>query len=676
MAEAPKLSPQGLDLVSRVFNGFIPPPNLSVAEWAEQYRHMSDLSGGGRFNFDAVPIMREIVEMTMKPTTINGIRLWKVVNQKSAQVGYTDSCLNNMLGAVMDVQPTSCIVMFPREKSYKDFRREKFVPMIQATPSLAKKIDTRSRVSSNTQGFTEFPGGFIKFVGSNSTGDVKSTSARVAAIEEPDDCNLNVKGQGDAIRLLEERTKTFPDRFVLVGGTPTVKGVSSIEDEMKLSDKRYFYVPCHHCESANPLKWENVKWEKSEQAHHEIYGHHLPSTARYHCPDCGKPWTNTEKNNNVKRAESAGHGWQATAPFNGVAGFYLNEIYSTFANSRLEILVERYIKAKHEAKNGDIGELIAFYNSCLGLPWEMENGAPDLAELAARAMPYGLLTAPAGSCVITAGVDVQHDRLAVVIIAWGRGEEAWVIHWDEIQGNTIEQPVWDELDALLDAPIPHACGAKLYVSAYSVDSSDGGTSDAVYAYVKRRKHRKALAVKGSTVAGAEIYSAPKPSVEVNYKSKASRYGLRPYMVGVSKAKSLLMRQLKLTGNGPGVIHTPQDIRPDFYEQITSEVLVPVSRTRSEWRVKTGVRNEALDCFNYARHAARHLRINNWTEQQWQQAETRLMQLDLLAEQTPVDTPKAQTKPAAPTNKPTKTMPVATPNKGSGGFKKVSNFSEM
>lgn len=663
-----KFSKQGLELVSRAFNAFRPPPDLSVAEWAVQRRHMSDMSGGGRFNFDAVPFMREIVEVTIQPKTINGIRLWKVVNMKSAQVGYTDSCLNNMLGAIMDVKPTSCIVMFPREKSYKDFRREKFVPMIEATPSLSRKIDTRSRVSDNTQGFTKFPGGFIKFVGSNSTGDVKSTSARIAAIEEPDDCNLNVKGQGDAIRLLEERTKTFPDRFVLVGGTPTIKGISSIEDEMKLSDKRYFYVPCHHCESANPLAWENIHWKKTEQSHHEIYGHHLPATAVYHCPDCAKPWTNTEKNNNVKRAEDAGHGWKATAPFNGVAGFYLNEIYSTFANSRLEVLVERYIKAKYEAKNGDIGELIAFYNSCLGLPWEMENGAPDIAALAARAKPYGLMTAPAGSCIITAGVDVQHDRLAVVIICWGRGEEAWVTNWLELNGNVLEQPVWDDLTELLATPIIHVTGAKLHIQAVSIDSSDGGTSDAVYGYVRANRHKGFMAIKGSNTPSAEIYSAPKRSIDVNARSKASRYGLRPYMVGVSKAKSLLMRQLKLTGNGPGVIHTPQELRDDFYEQITSEVLVPVSRTRSEWRVKTGVRNEALDCVNYARHAARHLRINTWTDAQWTQAESRLRQLDLLA-----DAGELPNKKASGTVLPPKTSQ----KKASGsGFNKVSSFSGL
>jgi phage terminase large subunit GpA-like protein len=37
---------------------------------------------------------------------------------------------------------------------------------------------------------------------------VKSTSARVVIVEEPDDISQNVKGQGDVIKMAEERAKS------------------------------------------------------------------------------------------------------------------------------------------------------------------------------------------------------------------------------------------------------------------------------------------------------------------------------------------------------------------------------------------------------------------------------------------------------------------------------------
>src|SRR5690606_19636794 len=101
----------------------------------------------------------------------------------------------------------------------------------ETVPELAAILPARSRQKDNTTLFKSFPGGFLKFVGSNSIADVKSTSARRLVIEEPDDCNLNLRGQGDSIKLLEERGKSFRDLKILVGGTPSVKGVSSIDDE-------------------------------------------------------------------------------------------------------------------------------------------------------------------------------------------------------------------------------------------------------------------------------------------------------------------------------------------------------------------------------------------------------------------------------------------------------------
>src|SRR5207237_7061353 len=108
--------------------------------------------------------------------------------------------------------------------------------------------------------FTRFTGRFMRFVGSNSPSSVKSTPAPVVCVEEPDDCNTNVREQGDTITLLKERTKSFPRRKVIFGGTPTIEGFSRIEASYKASDRRRFWIPCPHCGEHQVLAWEHVKW--------------------------------------------------------------------------------------------------------------------------------------------------------------------------------------------------------------------------------------------------------------------------------------------------------------------------------------------------------------------------------------------------------------------------------
>ncbi|HHK4469869.1 TPA: terminase gpA endonuclease subunit, partial [Pseudomonas aeruginosa] len=73
--------------------------------------------------------------------------------------------------------------------------------------------------------------------------------------------------------------------------------------------------------------------------------------------------------------------------------------------------------------------------------------APGIEELVKRAEAYGEWTAPAGVLLATAGVDVQGDRLAVIVVGWGRGEESWRLFWNELRGNPADPSdgVWSEL---------------------------------------------------------------------------------------------------------------------------------------------------------------------------------------------------------------------------------------
>ena len=569
----------------------------------------------------------------------------KVVAMKSAQIAWTDGVLNNYIGKRIDIDPCPMIIMFAKDQAAKEYNDEKFVPMVEATPRLAAKIPVhKQRDRNNRAEYKSFPGGFLKLVGSNSPSSVKSTPAPVVCIEEPDDCNENVREQGDTITLLEERTKTFPRRKVIFGGTPTIEGISRIEAAYKLSDQRKFFVPCHQCDESHVMEWANVRWDDDPELAHEIFGKAQPATARYICPHCGGIWSDTEKNRNVRQGV-----WRATAAFHGVAGFAINELYSPFPGSLLQRLVEKYLVAKHALEQGDDTKIRAFRNNTEGLAYAYQTDLPDIDALRARAEEYAEMCVPWGGIMITAGVDVQHDRLAVVIVAWGRGEESWLVYWGEIPGATVvpEAGAWIDLDALITRTVEHASGAQLRIRAVSVDSSDGQTADAVYAFVRRRMHRGLMAIKGSSHDdGREIFSPPKMAVDTNRQQKAHKYGLRPFIVGTQRAKDLILGhdagagRIKLLGSGPGRMHWYSGVRPDWYEQMTSEVKAPhrTVRNRKVWQKKSGMRNEALDCAVYALHATRSLKINLWKEDRWIVEEARIKQPTLF--DSPADPPPA------------------------------------
>lgn len=651
-----------------------PPVQMGTTQWAIERRRLSPKSTArpGRYNPDLTPWVWGMHK------ALDDAKIWKVVCRKSAQVAWTDGVLLNYIGRRIDIDPCPMIVMFPKEGDGKRFDREKFVPMVEVTPTLASKIPVHKvRDKDNAADHKGFPGGFLNFVGSNSPGSVKSTPAPVVAIEEPDDANSNVKDQGDTITLLEERTKTYHRRKVIFGGTPTIAGVSRIDAAYTGSDQRQWYVACPDCGELQTLSWAQVKWQERDDLAHEIYGKVDIESARYCCVGCGSLWTGSQKNAAVRKAGELekqgvpGYGWVAGATFHGVAGFAINEIYSLFPGSAMPRLLEKYLTATHALAQGDDTKIRSFRNNTEGLPYSYKSTVPSSERLRERAEQYAELTVPWGGVVLTAGVDVQHDRLAVVIRAWGRGEESWLLFWGEIPGRTMvvmwddegnldptQSGAWADLDKLLTGGFVHASGATIKIRAASIDSSDGQTQDAVYNYVRRRMGRGFMAIKGASTDKVDIFSAPKHAVDPTGKHKPHPTGVRPYIVGTQVAKDLILGadeqagRIKLLGNGPGRMHWYADVRSDYYDQITSEVKVPhrLQRHKLTWALQSGRRNEALDCEVYALHAARSLRLNLWRPPRWDDEEAAIKQPALWADAPALAVVPGQTSAtAAPDN---------------------------
>lgn len=669
-------------MLSRVWSELAPREPMTYVQWAERYRKLSREESPdfvGDFRFENTPILRGIL------ASLADSHVSRVCVQKSAQIGYTAGVVCTVLGYHAHWSPCVQVVMFPREKSAKDFDAEKFSPMVRATPALNKAIRLGSRKDGNSATRKHYIGGLAKFVASNSPGDVKSTTARVRIVEEPDDANKDVRGQGNSIALLRERGKAVSRSKELIGGTPTAKGASEIEKEMATTDKRRFLVACHDCGERHEPSWSNVIIPglgltaddlaapdiDTRYPVRDVYGRGRWEDAYYSCPHCGSIWTDADRVAAIKAAASVPpmYGWEITDPAYSDPGYYCNELESTFRGSYVPQLAKKYLVALHELERGEPEKMIAFRNSTEGETWEYKGELPEEEELAARCEDYPEWSTPAGGLEIVVSVDVQHDRLAVTVWAIGRGEEMWLVWWGELYGQTIvaHQGAWIELEQLISRTVRHATGAQLRIAIVGIDCSDGQTSDASYAFVRRhdRSDRPVLALKGASddEGRVEIWTPPK-AIDPNHRAtKASKFGVQIHMVGAAKAKDTILGwateggRVRLAGDGPGRMHWFVGVRADFFEQLLGEMKIPsrLNPRKRHWKKRTDRRNEALDCTVYALYLSRHLRLHLRRPAQWDVRELMLRQGSLIGDQPdpivqtsaqPTAPAQAETPPAA------------------------------
>jgi phage terminase large subunit GpA-like protein len=603
-------------------DGLRPQEPLTVSQWADRFRRLSSKASAepGPWKTSRTPYLRGIMDVlsAQDPTQ-------RVVVIAGAQLGKTESGLN-WLGYVVAHAPGPMLLVQPTVEMGTRLVKQRLNSLIAETPALAERIASpRSRDSGNTMTSKEFPGGMLLVTGANSATGLRSTPCRYIFADEIDAFPQDVDGEGDPLSLAEKRSTTFGRRKVLMTSTPTVKGVSRIEAEYELSDQRRYFVPCPHCKHMQYLRWANVRWNDGE-----------PHTAAYACESCGTLIEERYKTWMLTRGE-----WQATAPGDGkTAGFHISSLYSPLGWKSWGDCVAEFLRAKNDAPS-----LKVWVNTVLGETFEEEYAARLGSEgLMARAEFYEPGVVPEGGLVVTVGVDVQANRLAIVMMAWGREEEAWVLSHQEIFGDPSRAELWQQLDEVVTRPVRYACGHERTPDVVAIDSGGHFTHEA-YQFARERRRYGVIAIKGQSVRGKPVIGKP-TKVDVNFKGKVLKKAGMVYPVGSDTVKSTLYGRLSYNQPGPGFVHFHHELTPQFYDELTSEKQVvryvkgfPVR----EWVKKDSQRNEALDCvvYAYAGLNALYQMYNRATI--WEQFERKLGTAP--EKPLPVTQPKARIRPA-------------------------------
>lgn len=590
-----------------------------VSEWADKYRILPQETSSetGKWKTSRTPYLKEIMDCLSTNHTQK-----RVVFQKGAQIGGTEAGLN-WLGYIIHYAPGPALCVNPTLDMAKRTSKQRITPMVETTPILRDRITApKTKDGGNTILQKDFKGGSLIFAGANAPSGLRSMPVRYLFLDEVDGYPDEAGIEGDPVDLAMQRTSTFINRKIFMISTPTIKDASRIEQAFLEGDQRYYYVPCPHCGHYQILRWRNIVFDSKNL-----------TEACYKCDSCGELLHDWQKDEMLRR----GH-WIAHKPYNTkVASFHLSSLYSPHGWVSWTDIAREFLDVKE-----DPSRLQVWTNTKLAETWEdMAGEQIDPTNLMVRREAFGE-NLPSGVAVLTAGVDVQDNRLEIEIVGWGRAEESWSIDYVVLYGDPSTPELWAQLDDVLSRRYAHSKDIPdLGILGCCVDSG-GHYTDHVINYCFARAHARIFAIKGDGGHGRPIWPAT--------ASKSWRTKKPVYVIGVNDAKDTLMRRLHLTEtSGAGIWHFPIDRDREWFEQLTNEIVrkkFKYGRLIREWRPrKEGARTEALDCRVYAYAALRAL-VRNYR-----------FNLDFTAEQVAMaglrtkpksaEQPAAIIKPAAP-----------------------------
>lgn len=553
---------------------------VPLSAWADVHRIIGDGAGPepGRWRTERTPYMRAIMDAVTNPD------VREVVMCTGIQLGKTELLLNTICYYIQH-EPSPIILVEPSEELARDIGQDRIDTMIAANPELRPLfgLDDPGREKSRKTGrmkldVKRFPGGYLKLASAASPTDLKSRPIRIILCDEVD--TFPARADGNAVDMAIGRASNFTDRKILLTSTPGTLAASEIWRRLGHCAQYEYRIPCPHCGAETAWSWGMVHWDKAED------GSGDPATARMECPACG----------GVVRDGSpapypllaSGH-WELTSgnPTSERVGFHLPGLYSPWMP--LSGIVAEWLAANRAR---DIDRLRTFIQDRLAEPWDER--PPSWHEKESERSGDRFEDEPDHTSVryLTAGVDVQRDRVEISVWGYGANMESWAVSHTTLTGDPLSMDLWVRVREFLLAPVEMRDGRVGQIYAACIDSGDGYSTQQVYRFCAPLEKRRIVAVKG--VGGERVPLVSPPTRTASFHSPL-------YRLGVDRIKQVVYDRLNIGVIGPGYVHIPRELSDEFWSQLTAEspeTVIERGKQVTRWR-QHRPRNEALDCAVYA-----------------------------------------------------------------------------
>lgn len=537
-----------------------PPEKLTVSEWADKYRILSELDSAspGHWRTSKTPYLRKVMD------AFNDDFVHDISFCAGSQLGKT-TAEQNMLGYAVAQDPGPMLVVYPTKELAKFTSEKRLQPMIRLSPALSKKF--KERESKDLE--LAFDSMYIALTGANSASDLSSRPVRYVFFDEIDKFPKWTGTEASPLELAAERTKTFYNYKIVKVSSPTLEK-GNIWQGWLTADVQYrYYVPCPHCGEMQILEFGQIKWPDGADENE------AKAAACYECKYCHESIDDRHKPAMLRGGE-----WQGVHQKSGrpaKVAFHLNSIYSPW-------LTFGDVAAKFIVSKDEPALLMNFINSWLAEPWEDKSSRLKSDVVMAKALPYDKGRMPAAAQLLTVGVDVQLDHFYYSVRAWGPHMTSWLVDWGKVY-------TWPDIETVIYRDYADTNGEIHNINLACIDS--GYNTDEVYAFCAYHME-VAVPTKGASRPLKTRYTSS--AID---KSQAG-FGLFLYEMDTNQMKNFIASRMGIDPGAPGSWNVYRDIEREYADQICSEQRVEKKdkkgRTSIVWeKIGSHTANHLLDC---------------------------------------------------------------------------------
>lgn len=537
-----------------------PPEKLTVSEWADKYRILSELDSAapGHWRTSKTPYLKAVMD------AFNADFIHDITFCAGTQLGKT-SAEQNMIGYAVAQDPGPMLVVYPSEKLAKFTSEKRLQPLIMLSPALREKFNERGSKDLELS----FDTMYIALVGANSASDLSSRPARYVFFDEIDKFPKWTGAEAGPLELAAERTKTFYNRKIVKVSTPTLKTGNIWQGWLNADIQYRYFVPCPHCGEMQVLEFGQIKWpEGSDETE-------ARAAASYECKYCHEIIDDRQKPAMLRAGE-----WRGERKRKGRAhkvAYHLNSIYSPW-------LTFGDVAAKFLASKDEPALLMNFVNSWLAEPWEDKSSRMKSDVVMEKALPYERGRMPAAAQLVTCGIDVQLDHFYYSVRAWGAHMTSWLVDWGRAE-------TWADLETVVERNYADMNGEIHNVNLACMDS--GYNTDDVYSFCAQHM--------GVIVPTKGASRALKSHYTVSILDKqAAGFGLRLYEMDTNQLKNFIASRMSIDPGAYGSWNVYEGIEREYADQICSEQRVEKKdrkgRVSIVWeKISSHVANHLLDC---------------------------------------------------------------------------------
>lgn len=554
------------------------PKELKPSKWAEAHRVVNYGAFKGRWRNDKTPYLVDFMD-DARPDNRD---ITHIVYLKASQMGMTEALINLIL-YLIDQHPTEMAYYMPTDDLIKEHSENKLTPAINSCEKILKlMVDEKSRQGTRTLKKV-FIGGFLELLGVESLRKLSNKSFMYLFIDELSRMKDHSNTEGDTLDLIASRGQTYGDRMKLIAiSTPTNLGTCKIWEQYLQTDQRKYFFKCPCCGKDTTLEPENsfVLFDKES--------YKILSDLYVKCTECNYLINEKEKREILfsKKAK-----WIATATPQNVKkrGYYINAFYSYFI--KWEDIKYKIVDAIREYDIAQkTSKLKVLYNHTYALPFDEKQFLTTTNKQIEKLKSvniHGYNTTHISSDIninfITAGADIQHDRIECCVVGWDIDTyESYILDYYVTYGDTIRSDdPYEELDNLLFKAYK-INDQDMFCEMTALDVSDGTTETRALNFIERIGNRGIIPVRGASYNFQALWKQTK--------------GDSAYHLNVNSLKDIIYRRFELRNFGDGFIHVPKKepfILENWQKGVFSEV-----KEKNKY-VKIYKRNEPLDTLVYA-----------------------------------------------------------------------------